>query len=140
MFIHQPQNLGGIHRRTAAQSDNDIRLEGIYHIDGNVNRAQIRIRFNIGENLILNAQTFQNIGDFLGITQIEQWFVGNQKSFFAALQFFQCQLQRTRFEINFFRNFEPQHIFFTHCHCFNVHQMFNSYVFADRVAAPGAAA
>ena len=140
MFVHQPHNLARVNRRTAAQRNDNVRLKRTERTDSHIDRRQIRIRMHVGEYFVRNADFVQNIGNFLGIAQIKQRLVGNDKRAFFAFQFLKSKRQRTRLKVNFRRNSEPQHIFFAFHYVFDIHQMFYSYVFADRVAAPGAAA
>ena len=140
MFIHQPDDFSRVNRRTAAKRDNNVGLKRIDQIQRLMDGRQVGIRMNVGEYLKTDADFFQNVRNRPRITKVEQWLVRNNKGFFAPFEFAQGMRQATGLEVDFRRNLEPQHVFLTHCNCLNVHQMFNSQVSADRVAAPRAAA
>ena len=61
-------------------------------------------------------------------------------AFFLAFQFAQSRINRPAFEVNFRRNFEPEHIFSPFCDGFDVQQVFRADVFAGGVSAPRTAA
>ena len=140
MLVHQPDDFGRVHRRTAAQSDKHVGLVRTNHGQSFVNRRQSRIRLDVKEDLIVNIHFFQNSGYIVNGAGIEQIAVGDDKGAFFAFQLAQRLIDGSAFEINFRGNPEPQHIFSPFGNGFVIQQMFDANVFADGVSAPGTAA
>ena len=72
MLIEQPHALRRIHRRTAAQRDDDIRLEAVHGCDAAHDCFDRRIRLNLRENLgmaIFKAFA-QIVEDFVNIAEL----------------------------------------------------------------------
>ena len=140
MLIEQPHDLCCIHRGSSAQADEHIGLEGVDELHPLGDRCQGRVGFDLVEGLGLDAQAVQGIGDFLDHPAGEEEGVGDDESALLALQFAQCNGQRAVLEVDFGRQFEPEHVFSPCSFGLDVQQVLGPYVLADGVVAPAAAA
>ena len=143
MLIHDPHDFRRVHCGTAADGDDGIRLE-LGHLVSTLSRAlERRVRGNFIEASVLNAHFVEFLFNRLGVAVIVKERVGNNKRLFLAhdrFQFVKRNRQAAFFEIHLFGCAEPQHIFPSFGNGFDIQQMFDTDVFGNRVAAPGAAA
>ena len=143
MFIHHPHDFCSVHSGTAADGDDGIRLE-LGHLVSTLSRAlERRVGGNFIEASVLNAHFVELLFNRLGVAVIVKERVGNNKRLFLAhdrFQFVKRNRQAAFFEIHLFGCAEPQHIFPSFGNGFDIQQMFDTDVFGNRVAAPGAAA
>ena len=143
VLIHHPHDFRRVHSGTAADGDDGIRLE-LGHLVSTLSRAlERRVGGNFIEAGVLNAHFVELLFNRLGVAVIVKERVGNNKRLFLAHDGFQL-VKRNRqaafFEIHLFGCAEPQHIFPSFGNGFDIQQMFDTDVFGNRVAAPGAAA
>ena len=138
MFIKHPHNLCRVHRGTAADSDNGIRLERFHTFNALACGAECGIRFNVAEDFELEVHFFEAFDQSVDNAGVEEEAVGNDECTFTVIvgQVAQSFIQAAVFKINLFRNPEPQHVFPPFGSSFDIEQMFRCNVLADRVTAP----
>ncbi|SAD62944.1 Uncharacterised protein [Enterobacter cloacae] len=139
MLVHDPHNFRGVHWGTATQCDDHIRFEGVSQFSAFTYNAQGWVSFNFKENFSFDARSFQNRGDLVCITIVEQETVSHDERTFVAISnhFVQRDWQRAAAEVDRFRKFVPQHVFSSLSNGFLVDQVFWTNVFRDGVTTPG---
>ena len=89
VFIEHPDDLGRVHGRTAAQSNDHVRLEGIDQSDTLFHRAQGGVRLYLVEAFALDPHRFQDGGNAVDVSQVEKGGVGHDEGAFLSLQVLQ---------------------------------------------------
>ena len=142
MLVHHPHNLGSVHCRTAAQRDDTVRCKGGHCFCTLLCAAQARVRCNIIEAGVLNSHLIQLFLDWFDISVLVQEGVGDDEAFLLAhhmTQFIQGDRHTALLQIYLLWSAEPQHILSPLGNRLDVQQMFDPYVFRNRVSTPGAA-
>ena len=142
MFIEHPHDLSGIHGGAAAQSDNDIRLEGCHLCCTGFGAAEGRIRFDFEEAGMRNAHLVQLVRDRFRVAVLVEETVGHDKCPLLShhgFQFIKSYRQASFLDVHLLRCPEPQHVFSPFRHCLNIQKMLDSDIFGYGVSAPGSA-
>ena len=143
MLVQHPHDLGSVHGRTAAQSDDHVGLEVADLLHALHSAAQGGIGSNVVEASVLDAQLVQLIGDVLGEATLEQEGVGDDKRLLAVvfgLQLVESHRHAALLKVNLLRRSEPQHILSPLGNGLDVDQVLDTHVLRDGVAAPRTAA
>ena len=139
-LVHHPHDLGGVHRRTAAERQDDIGLEGIGEIQAPAHDRQRRVGRDLEKGFHLHAEVAQDADGLVDIAVVEQEAVGHDQAALVPAQVFQREGQAAPAEIDRARKFVAEHVLRPLGDHLAVQQVLRPDVFGDRVAAPGAAA
>ena len=140
MLIQNPHDFTGVHSRTAADGDDQIRLEGTHGLCAFSCTGQSWIGSNIVERSVGDTHSIQFFLNRFGIAVLIQERVSYNECFLLAGQLIHSYGQAALLKVNLFGSTEPQHIFPPSCNCLYVHKMADTYILGNRVAAPAAAA
>ena len=143
VLVEHPHDLGCVHRGTAAECDDDIRLKGAHLRCACERVLQSRIRLHIREACMDNPHGIKLVFDRLRIAVLVKEAVCYDKC--ALLVHDRAELiQRDRhaalLEINLFRCAEPEHILSPLCDCLDIDEVQDAYIVGYGVPAVGAAA
>ena len=140
MLVEHPHDFRRVHGRTTAHRDDDIRLEGGHLSGTGFGAGQGGIRFHGVEGVVNDAHGIQLLFHRLGVAILIQEGIGDNEGLFVLFQLGQRNGQAALLEIYLFGRTEPEHIFPSFCHRFDVQQVLDAHVFGNTVAAPAAAA
>ena len=142
MLIEDPHDLGRIHGRAAAQGDDHVGLEGRHALGALSGAGEGRVVGHVKEAAMFDAQFLQLPEDRLGRPGLVQVRAGHDEgALFAHLaQLLEGNGQAALLDVDLFRRTEPEHVFPSFHHGFDIQQMLDAHVLRHRVAAPGAAA
>jgi len=132
MLIKNPHNLSCVHSRTAADSNNAVRLECCHSLCTFLSGSKCRVRLNIEECSMLDAHFVKLICNALCIIILIEELVCNDECLFLVhniLQFIESNRQTALLEINLLRCSEPKHIFSPLSNCLNVKKVLDTDIF-----------
>ena len=131
MLIHEPHDLGSIHCRTAAQSDDCIRLEGSHLLHAFLSALQCRVRSYIVEACVLDSHFVELLLDRLCISVLVKECICYDKCFLLVhycAKLVQSYRHTAFLKVYLLRCSEPQHILSPLGNCLHIQKMFYSYV------------
>ena len=140
MLIQHPHDLARVHGGTAADGEDQVRLEGRHLRRALSGTGEGGIGSYVVEGGVGDPHGVQLLLHRLGVAVLVQEGVGDDKGLLIIFQFGQSHGQAALLEINLFRRAEPEHILPPNCHCLDVQQVLDAHVLGNGVAAPGAAA
>ena len=140
MLVHYPHNLCSIHSRTAAKSDNRVRLKSSHLIHTFFCTLQCRVRSNFIEACMLNSHFIQFFFNRSNVSILIQESICYDKRFLLmhnCSQFIKRYRHTAFLKVNLLRCSKPQHVFSPLCNSLNVNQVFYAHVLRYRVSTPG---
>ena len=143
MLVHHPHNLAGVHCGTAADGDDDIRLEERHLLGAATCALQGGIGLNVVEAVVSDAHLIELGLDGTRVAILEEELVGNDEGALLAhygAELVECDGRAALLEVDLLGCAEPQHVLAALCHGLDVDQVLHPNVLGDGVATPGAAA
>ena len=143
MLVHKPHDFSGVHRGTAAQSNDHIRLERLDLFYAFLRALQRRIGSHLIEAGVGNAHLIQLVGNRFRVSAAVKETVRYDKGFLLmiiGLQLIQSHRQAAFLKVYLLRRSEPEHVLSPFRNGLNIEQMFYVYIFGYGVAAVGTAA
>ena len=139
VLVQYPHDLCGVHRRTAADRDDDVGLEALHHLGAHLRAAERRVGSDLAEGGVHNAHLVELTLDRLCVAVRVQEAVGDDEGFLFihnGAQLVESDGQTALLDIYLFRRSEPKHIVPPLGYGLDVQQVLDADVLVDRVAAP----
>ena len=143
VLVHHPHDLAGVHCGTAADGDDDIRLEERHLLGAATCALQGGIGLNVVEAVVSDAHLIELGLDGTRVAILEEELVGNDEGALLAhygAELVECDGRAALLEVDLLGCAEPQHVLAALCHGLDVDQVLHPNVLGDGVATPGAAA
>ena len=143
MLVEHPHDLGRVHGAAAADGDDAVGLEGGHGGRALLGGGQAGVGRHVKEGGVGDAHLVQAVGHGLGVAVMIEEAVGDDKDLLLAQHLFQLAQghgQAALLDVHLFRRAEPQHVLSPLGDGLDVEQVLHANIFADGVAAPGAAA
>ena len=136
VLVAEPHHLGRVHGGAAAEGDDEVGLEGVHALEAGLDGVGVRVRLDFVEDLDFDAHLVEDLGDLVGVTEVEEGLVGDEEGALAVVELLEGEGQAAVLEVDFRRDLEPEHVLAAGGDGLDVHEVLDSDVFRDGVAAP----
>mmetsp|Transcript_27186 Transcript_27186/g.59356 ORF Transcript_27186/g.59356 Transcript_27186/m.59356 type:complete len:407 (-) Transcript_27186:1092-2312(-) len=139
-LVHQPHDLGSVHRGATTQRNDDVRFELQDLLQPLPDAGQGGVGGHVVEDLVVHVVHVQDAGDLVSHAHVVEGLVGHHEGTLLALELSQGNLQATALEVHLGGHPEPKHVLTALSHVLDVEQLAGAHVGGDRGGAPGATA
>ena len=143
MLVEDPHDLRGVHRRAAADGDDDVRLEARHQLGAFLRAGEGRVGSHVRERGEHDALLLEALLNRLRVAvRIEEGIRHDERLLLAELlaKFLERHREAALLLIHLFRRAEPQHVLSSHGHSLDVDEVLDADILRNRVPAPASAA
>ena len=126
MLVHNPHDLRRIQSGSSADSDDYIWLEFVHLRQTLHSILNLRVNTNVEELCYIEAFLLQLIDDGIACADLEQVRIGYDECSLIVVnftQFSQSNWCAASLEVNFLRQLQLQHVFFSCCNGLDIQQL-----------------